>query len=203
MTKGVCIDVSGERLFRSHLSQIWRLMENYPHIDLKNTGPVTIRSLLDESLYGKEYGQRQQLIVELALQNVYKWKNGQVITVRFLSDPLGIADEVLGYASEWTQYANIQFHASKRLGSDIRIAFDSPGSWSEIGTDCRSVANYGATMNFGDFTANSSTAAIRRTVLHEFGHALGCIHEHQSPSTGILWDTVAVDNYYGSPPLGW
>ena len=32
-------------------------------------------------------------------------------------------------------------------------------------------------------------------MLHEFGHALGCLHEHQSPVAGINWDKPAVYEY--------
>jgi hypothetical protein len=38
-------------------------------------------------------------------------------------------------------------------------------------------------------------------VLHEFGHALGCIHEHQSPDQRIPWDKEAVYAYYAQQ--GW
>jgi hypothetical protein len=76
--------------------------------------------------------------------------------------------------------------------ADIRISFNgSDGAWSLIGTDCRQVQIYGnniqneATMNFGWFDV--------ATVMHEFGHALGMIHEHQNPSGNqIQWNTKAV-----------
>lgn len=38
-------------------------------------------------------------------------------------------------------------------------------------------------------------------VLHEFGHALGCIHEHQHPENGIPWDKEKAYAYYGQQ--GW
>ena len=76
--------------------------------------------------------------------------------------------------------------------ADIRITFNgSDGAWSLIGTDCRQVQTPGnniqneATMNFGWFDV--------ATVMHEFGHALGMIHEHQNPSGNqIQWNTKAV-----------
>jgi hypothetical protein len=40
-------------------------------------------------------------------------------------------------------------------------------------------------------------------VIHEFGHALGCIHEHQNPTTDIPWDHEAVYRRYGGPPNNW
>ena len=38
-------------------------------------------------------------------------------------------------------------------------------------------------------------------VLHEFGHALGAFHEHQSPDVEIPWDREAVYDYYAQQ--GW
>ena len=40
-------------------------------------------------------------------------------------------------------------------------------------------------------------------MLHEFGHALGAIHEHQNPSAGIPWNKEAVYRYYMGPPNNW
>ena len=76
--------------------------------------------------------------------------------------------------------------------ADIRITFNgSDGAWSLIGTDCRQVQIPGnniqneATMNFGWFDV--------ATVIHEFGHALGMIHEHQNPSGNqIQWNKQVV-----------
>ncbi len=36
----------------------------------------------------------------------------------------------------------------------------------------------------------------RRYILHEFGHAIGCIHEHQTPIAGIDWNKPVVYKYY-------
>lgn len=42
------------------------------------------------------------------------------------------------------------------------------------------------------------------TVVHEFGHALGMIHEHQNPfGEPIQWNEAAVIAYYSGPPNHW
>lgn len=66
--------------------------------------------------------------------------------------------------------------------SDIRISLDNTsGSWSLVGTQCRTAKEDEATMNFGWL----DTA----TIIHEFCHALGMIHEHQNPfGKGISWN---------------
>lgn len=51
-------------------------------------------------------------------------------------------------------------------------------------------------MNFGWLNDWKEEEKILRVVLHEFGHALGCIHEHQNPTAGIRWNVEAVFAYY-------
>jgi hypothetical protein len=48
-----------------------------------------------------------------------------------------------------------------------------------------------------DISDRTSEEEFARSILHEFGHALGMVHEHQSPKCGILWDEEKVyDHYY-------
>ena len=88
--------------------------------------------------------------------------------------------------------------------ADIKISFNPKGGCNSlVGTDCRTVRNPNTkTMNFSWFSVG--------TVLHEFGHALGLEHEHQSPFGNIIkwnsdllydhflitngWDKTKVDN---------
>jgi len=58
-------------------------------------------------------------------------------------------------------------------------------------------------MNYGWLTADSSDADVREVVLHEFGHALGCLHEHQHPEAGIPWNRQAVIRELSGPPNNW
>eukprot|EP01033_Poteriospumella_lacustris_P017187 gene17187-12296_t len=56
-------------------------------------------------------------------------------------------------------------------------------------------------MNFGWFDDNTTEAEFERVIVHEFGHALGCIHEHESPASGILWDKPKCYDYFAAS--GW
>jgi len=51
-------------------------------------------------------------------------------------------------------------------------------------------------MNFGWFDDSTPDNEFSRTVIHEFGHALGCVHEHSSPAATISWNRDAVYAYY-------
>jgi hypothetical protein len=66
----------------------------------------------------------------------------------------------------------------------VLISFDdSGGAWSLVGTDCKKAS--GPTMNLGWFNV--------ATVMHEFGHVLGMIHEHQNPrGKDIEWNKPEV-----------
>lgn len=57
-------------------------------------------------------------------------------------------------------------------------------------------------MNFGWFNSSTSDQEFSRVAIHEFGHALGMIHEHQHPLASIPWDVNAVYQYYADTQ-GW
>jgi serralysin len=125
------------------------------------------------------------------------WPNGTSLRVKFIGGSDFVRAKVRYYSQTWSNYANIRFVFVESSPSDIRISFDfDNSSWSYIGTGAKSVSDSKPTMHFGWFDNNTSENTFRRTVLHEFGHALGLIHEHQSPSSGINWNKQAVYEYY-------
>ncbi|MEU3660476.1 M12 family metallopeptidase [Streptomyces sp. NPDC032940] len=85
--------------------------------------------------------------------------------------------------------------------AELRIGFrPGDGSWSAVGRDALRTGMQDRTMNFGwDLTAPGE----RATALHQIGHALGMLHEHQSPYAGILWDDEAVYAELAGPPNHW
>jgi hypothetical protein len=132
-----------------------------------------------------------------------KWKNGRTLRVRFLGGTPAITDKVQFYARQWMDHANLTLAFGNDPGAEIRVAFVPGGSWSYIGTDALGIPQSRATMNYGWLDPGTPDDEYSRVVLHEFGHALGCIHEHQHPEAGIPWDRPAVYRYYMGPPNNW
>jgi len=88
-------------------------------------------------------------------------------------------------------------------GADIRVSFVLDNrSWSYLGTDARQFPNQ-ASMNLGWMTEDLSEDRARSVVLHEFGHALGLIHEHQNPHKAIDWNIANVVADLSGPPNNW
>ncbi len=142
-----------------------------------------------------------------ALWRGAKWPEQSTISISFLMGDAGLCKRVQAAAKQWIApgFANLTFQFRDDTNdTDIRIAFvQGAGSWSRIGTTCHQVAKEEATMNFGWLTSASSTQEIEAVVLHEFGHALGLIHEHQNPVGGIHWNKDVIYAELGGPPNYW
>jgi len=147
-----------------------------------------------------------QAPAKMALEAGKQWKPGRTLGVFFLEGSKIQRAQVKKYALQWSAFANIQFDFNAtRSAAQIRITFDRQdgGSWSYIGTDCLGIPKTQATMNFGWLLDDTDEEEWRRVVVHEFGHALGAIHEHQNPSGGIQWNLPAVYAYFSGPPNNW
>ena len=136
------------------------------------------------------------------------WDPGQTITV-FISPNNAsdfIRDKVRFYARQWENIANIKFDFSSGFSNaKIKVEFAADNrSWSWIGRDVLFNPLQLYTVHFGMFDNGSSEDEFRRLIQHEFGHALGFIHEHQSPAGGgIQWDKEKVYAYFAGPPNNW
>ncbi|MCW2131575.1 M12 family metallopeptidase [Arthrobacter sp. VKM Ac-2550] len=140
-----------------------------------------------------------------ALLNDTKW-NATQLTVGFLEGDADLQQRVLTSARKWTgpDVANLKFLEATDGPSDIRVAFlQGDGSWSYLGTQAQHIATGEPTMNFGWLTPESTDDEVDEVVLHEFGHAIGLIHEHQNPQRPIQWNRAAVIADLSGPPNNW
>lgn len=134
------------------------------------------------------------------------WEPGE--TLRFGFDITGgnlnLLEKVKYYAKEWEKYANIKLEFVPSIfNATIKIGFKPGGSYSLIGRDALNAAPGTITMNFGWLATTTDESMARRVILHEFGHALGFIHEHQSPGGNIPWDKEKTYAFYAQPPDNW
>jgi hypothetical protein len=144
-----------------------------------------------------------ELPQSLALITRKLWKPGMTLRVRFLDGDPMIQQRLQPYAHVWSKYANLKFAFGNDPDAEIRISFKQRGSWSYLGTDALGIPKNQATMNFGWLARETSDQEYSRVVTHEFGHAIGCIHEHQNPASSIPWDKPVVYRYYAGPPNNW
>lgn len=122
------------------------------------------------------------------------------INVCFLDGSLDLRRYVAEVAIEWRTLtgAPLDFGdpASPRTcdpeatDQHIRVSFAAHGEvWSALGRQSmmmpKSFPLWGASMNLG-FDLSFPKSKRRRAVLHEFGHALGLEHEHQSPKGACM-----------------
>lgn len=130
-----------------------------------------------------------------------RWVNGSTVRVRFRGGSTLLRNKVIQYAKSWEAYANITFSfVADNATADIKVAFDKGGSWSTLGTDAR---RQSTSMNYGWFTDRTSDIEFRRTITHEFGHALALDHEQSHPDSNIPWNVQAVYDYYMGYPNYW
>lgn len=125
-----------------------------------------------------------------------QWVNGSTLRIKFIGGTPAQHALVKQYAVEWCEFANLKFVFGDDPASEIRIAFNEhDGAWSYPGLDCLEIPRDQPTMNLG--------WVDRGVILHEFGHAIACIHEHQNPSGGINWNKEQVYADLSGPPNNW
>ena len=183
-------------------------MAQYPKMQHPN---VCVDPLLtDEQLKeAKELSQAlhpdDESVLEIAVAPKWIWPAGHRLKIRFLDGDPAVQKRVIEHAKEWEKHANIHFDFGDHNDAEVRISFAIKGqSWSMLGTQALIFTDQKrATMNFGWLEPDSPDDTYASVVLHEFGHALGCIHEHQHPENPIPWDEDAVYEYYTGPPNNW
>ena len=136
-----------------------------------------------------------------------RWPRGAIVTCRFLDGSPKMKKKVEAIAHQWEQFANLKFKFIATGTAQIRISFFADaGSWSAVGIDAL-VREYfplhQPTMNYGWLRDDTDDGEYSRVVLHEFGHALGCLHEHQQPKFNRKWNRAEVIKYFSGAPNFW
>ena len=127
--------------------------------------------------------------------NYFLWDVGETIYVKFMNGSKALQEKVKNYAREWEKYANLKFEFVESGNANVRVMFSNKKSnYSMLGTYCNQMPQSEHTMHF-DSVGLTANNGWYRTVVHEFGHAIGLMHEHFSPMSGIEWnmDTLYAD----------
>lgn len=125
------------------------------------------------------------------------WANGYTFKVGYLGTKTAAQTAMVqSVCAEWAAVANVKFEFPAAGPYDIRISFNpNGGAWSYVGIDAKNIAQTSPTMNLGWLA--------RDAYLHEFGHALGLLHEHQNPTGAIKWNKPVVYAALSGPPNNW
>jgi len=102
--------------------------------------------------------------------------------------------KILDWANKWSEFdvpggnpVPKFVPVEEKLGSDIRVEYGDDGAcWSRVGTDAKNTV--GATMHLDLRDTSGGDDYKVHLVIHEFGHALGLEHEHQSPNAPSFID---------------
>ncbi len=155
----------------------------------KQTQPVSNQTLTDRA----------------AAETALLWDCGDRIKVRFLNGMDAQRDAVKRVAPEWCESANLSFDFAPEGLPDITINFAPiDGLYYGVYNSLVGKASRGRvpSMNLTFPPGTTDEVVLRRYILHEFGHALGLIHEHQSPALDFHWNERVVLDWFHER-VGW
>lgn len=134
------------------------------------------------------------------------WPTGSTLRVGFLQGEAALQARVIAAARAWlVPGVKLDIVAAQPdEQAHIRVDFNTnSGSWSAVGTDSLLYAPAQATMNLGWARLDTPEQDFSSVVIHEFGHALGLLHEHNHPAVRIRWNKAAVIADLSGPPNNW
>lgn len=168
--------------------------------------PIGVASIADEThfctsdLHHLENGNRTSA-VGTAITFWPTNPNGRtVIRVKFLNGRgTPLSEKIKKCAKQWEQYAYVTFDfIDGNEFADVRISMENgKGCWSYRGTECVSVPQNMATLNFdllNDLTGSDNE--FNHIVLHQFGHVLGLSNEQVHPNSFLQLNKTVVINHY-------
>ncbi|GAB5526605.1 MAG: hypothetical protein Roseis2KO_44770 [Roseivirga sp.] len=127
------------------------------------------------------------------------WSPGDSLNLYFMNGTVYQKHTLLQAVDEWTTDLDISFHVSQNPSSEIRVTFEGR-LFASVGKDALNVEQNLPTLQITDLGKPENLAMFAR---HEFGHVLGCVHEHQSPNFPYNINEAYVLEKYTNFPIGW
>lgn len=149
---------------------------------------------------------KDSMSTELAWLTGVKWLDGYRLRIRLMDGDPVIRKKVETYMKDWDPFINLRMVFTNDTDAEIRVQILGGEPQSAVGTLALGRKDYTKPTMWLGLTPTSSDVLIRRRAHHEFGHALGCIHEHQSPVFPYEWDEaklkakVTADFKSSTPP---
>ena len=141
----------------------------------------------------------------IALVALKMWETGTTLKCRFLDGDATQKKKVEAKAPPLEDHANIKLKFVAAGDAEIRISFSADrGSWSAVGNDAlveRFFPKFQPTMNYGWLKANTDDREYERVVVHEFGHALGCIHGPEPQGQAAMEQGRGLSRFLGLSQL--
>jgi serralysin len=101
-------------------------------------------------------------------------------------------------AQQWSEAANLSLTFGDDPDAEIRISFEGTENFARIGRAGAEVAVGQPTVLLGGVGTSTPHDEVVRVALHELGHALGAVHEHQTPMAALAWRRDIVLDYYAT-----
>jgi hypothetical protein len=149
----------------------------------------------------------QQETPRAAAETALLWRGLSTIKVHFLDSSPRTAvfrEAVQEIAPAWCAGTSLTFDFTVTGTPDVTINFAPIRGQYGIYNSFLGRASRGRvpSMNLIFPPGTTDRSILKRYILHEFGHALGLIHEHQSPARDFRWNEQAVLDWFRQY-VGW
>ena len=131
------------------------------------------------------------------------WPKGSTLKIAFLDGTEAQQALVKSVVEEWLKYANLKFSYVEVKDSEVRVSFKGDSNYSYMGSDALGVIESKPTLVLGLLGAAASDDERRSNILHEFGHALGLMHEFQTPDAVRHTNLPVISNSFSESPDYW